>query len=182
MINLLPPGQKEQIRFAKLNRLALRYLWGLVVVVVVLAAVFAGAFYLMEQQTQAASADAASNQQRISELNSTFVPKAKAASDRLTAIKYVQGTQTHFSKVVADIAAVVPQGVSITSMTLTGNPKLPVTIAVTGTTYNSVLAFRNALTTSPRIANADLETITALDSGTLYQANVVVAFKPGEAK
>src|SRR6202042_2879804 len=117
--------------YAKLNRLLLRYLRGLVVVVIVLAVIFVGAFYLMAQQTAAASAGAASKQQTITKLTKTFVPEAKSASERLTAIKYVQGTQTHFSKVVADIAAVLPQGVSIASMTLTGDDKTPMTIAIT---------------------------------------------------
>lgn len=177
----MPPDLKEQIRYAKLNRLVVHYAWGLAVVLVVLGGVFGGAFYLLDQQTRQADAGAADDQQQIAKLNKTVLPEAKAASERLNAIKYVQGSQTRFSAVVADIAKVVPQGVSIDSMTLTGNDKTPVTIAVTANTYNDALAFRNALTTSPRIADADLETITSTSNGT-YQVNVVVAFKPGQAK
>jgi hypothetical protein len=71
--------------------------------------------------------------------------------------------------------------VSIDSMTLTGDDKAPMQIAVTAQTYASALAFRNALVTSLRIAQADLETITSNTNGT-FQTNVVVAFKPGQAK
>jgi Tfp pilus assembly protein PilN len=180
VINLMPPNMKEQIRYAKMNRTTLHYLWGLIVVLVVLGGVFGGAFYLLGQQQQAANAGAVGDQQQIAELNKTVLPEAKDASGRLNAIKYVQGTQTRFSAVISDIAKVVPSGVSIDSMTLTGNDKTPVTIAVTADSYNDALAFRNALTLSPRIANADLETITSSTNG--YEANVVVAFKPGEAK
>jgi Tfp pilus assembly protein PilN len=180
VINLLPPDLKDQIRYAKLNRLVLRYLRVVVVVVVVLAGIFAGAFYLLDQQTAVVTADVADKQKTIAGFNTSFLPAAKNASDRLNAIKYVQATQTRFSAVVADIAKVVPQGVSIDSMTLTGDDKTPVTIAVTAQSYSQALAFRNALITSPRIAGADLESISA--SGSTYQTSVVVAFKPGQAK
>jgi Tfp pilus assembly protein PilN len=117
----------------------------------------------------------------IKALDLTFTPKAKDASDRLAAIKFVQSSQTRFSSLVADIAKVVPQGVSINSMTLTGDDKAAVRIAVTAQTYSQALAFRNALITSPRIAGADLESIAA-SAGGGYSTSVVVAFKPGMAK
>ena len=181
MINLLPPDQKEQIRFAKLNRLALRYVRVLVVVAVVLAVIFGGSIYQLGQQTAGISSDVSDKQATIAALNKTFTPKAKDASDRLNAIKYVQGTQTRFSAVIADIAKVVPRGVSIDTMTLTGDDKSPVRIAVTAQSYSAALAFRNALITSPRIAGADLETISSTN-GSTYQTSVVIAFKPGQAK
>jgi Tfp pilus assembly protein PilN len=181
MINLLPSDQKEQIRYAKLNRLAIRYVRVLVVVVVVLGAIFGYSIMELGRQTAAVTNDVSAKEDTISALNKTFTPKAKDASDRLNAIKYVQGTQTRFSAVIADIAKVVPRGVSIDTMTLTGNDAAPVRIAVTAQSFSTALAFRNALITSPRIAGADLETVSSTN-GTTYQTNVVIAFKPGMAK
>jgi len=180
VINLLPPDQKEQIRYAKLNRLALRYVRVLIAVIIVLAVIFGGAFYQLNQQQSEIAKDVADKQATIAALNKTFTPKAKDASDRLAAIKYVQATQTKFSAVVADIAKVIPKGVSIDAMTLTGDDHAPVRIAVTAQSYAVALAFRNALITSPRIAGADLESISA--NGAQYQTSVVIAFKPGQAK
>ncbi|HUD11593.1 MAG TPA: PilN domain-containing protein [Candidatus Saccharimonadia bacterium] len=181
MINLLPPDLKEQIRYAKLNQLVLRYLRISIVVVIVLGVIFVGAFYMIGQQTAAVASGLAAKQQVIAQLNSTFVPEAQSASDRLTAIKYVQSTQTHFSAVISDLAKVLPQGVSIDSITLTGDDALPVDVAMTAQTYNEALAVRNALATSPRIANADLESISS-NTTDAYQVTVVIAFKPGQAK
>jgi Tfp pilus assembly protein PilN len=180
MINLLPPDQKEQIRYAKLNRLALRYVWVSVVVIGVLGGIFAGSLVMLDQQITQVTADVAVKKDTIADLNKTFTPKAKDASERLKAISYVQGTQTKFSALISDIAKVVPKGVSIDSMTLTGNDAVPVKLAVTAQSYAVALAFRNALITSPRIAGADLETISA--SGEVFQTSVVIAFKPGQAK
>jgi Tfp pilus assembly protein PilN len=181
MINLLPPDLKEQIRYAKLNRLILRYLQGTVAAVVVLGVIFAGAFYVIDQQTAGITSGLSAKQKTISQLNATFVPEAQSASDRLTAIEYVQSTQTHFSSVIADLAKVLPQGVSIDSITLTGDDQVPVDVAMTAQTYDEALAARNALATSPRIANADLESISSSTAND-YQVTVVIAFKPGEAK
>ncbi len=180
MISLLPPDQKEQIRYAKLNRLVLRYLRVLVVVAVLLGGVFAGAFYLLGMQTTQVASDVSTKQATITALNASFLPKAHDASARLNTIKYIQGTQTRFSAVVADIAKVLPQGVSIDSLTLTGNDRTPVQLAVTAQSYSAALAFRNALITSPRIAGADLESIAS--NGGTYQTSIVIAFKPGQAK
>ena len=180
MINLLPPEQKEQIRYAKLNRLALAYVRILVLVIVVLGGIFGAAIYWVGQTTEKVVADVADKTATIAELNKTFTPKAKDVSDRLAAIKFVQTTQTRFSAVIADIAKVVPQGVSIDAMTLTGDDKVPVRLTVSSSTYSGALALRNALITSPRVANADIETITS-NAGS-YQASIVIAFKPGQAK
>jgi len=181
VINLLPPELKDQIRYAKLNRLAIQYVRVSVVVVAVLGVIFAVSLYQLGQQTKSVAADVSEKQAVIAALNKTFTPKAKDASDRLNAIKYVLATQTRFSAVIADIAKVVPQGVSIDTMTLTGNDKMPLRISVTSTSYAGALAFRNALITSPRIAGADLETISS-NNGTTFGTSVVVAFKPGMAK
>jgi Tfp pilus assembly protein PilN len=182
MINLLPPDLKEQIRFAKLNRMALRYLRVVVAVVVVLGVIFAGALYLVKQQAAGVGTDVSSSQQTIDSLNSSVIPLAQDASNRLTAIQYVQSTQTHFSKVISDLASVLPQGVTIDSLTLNGNTKLPVTMSLTANTYDEALAVRNALATSPRIAYVDLESIAGQTSSgiTTYNVAVVIAFKTGE--
>jgi Tfp pilus assembly protein PilN len=181
VINLLPPDLKEQIRYAKLNRLTLRYLRLTVGVVVMLGGIFAGAFYLLQLQTTTVAADVTDKQGVIADLNRTFTPKAKDASERLNAIKFVQSTQTRFSQVVADIAKVLPQGVSIDSMTLTGDDKKSMRVGVTAQSYDGALAFRNALLTSPRIAGADIESINQASTAG-FKASVVVGFKPGQAK
>jgi hypothetical protein len=185
MINLLPPDIKEQVRYAKLNRAALSYVRGIVAVVVVLAGVFAGALIYLNVQSQAVAKDVAQKKDDIKVFTTTFLPKAKDASDRLDAIKYVQSTQMRFSLVVADIAKILPQGVSIDSTVLTGDDKKPITLAVTGDTYDTILAFRNALLTSPRISGADIISISkqAKETGpSSWSANLTVGFKPGQAK
>lgn len=181
MINLMPPTMKEQIRYAKLNRLVLHYVQITAVVVVVLAGIFAWALYQLNQQAGSADHEAAAKQAEVDALTKSFVPQAKQASDRLAAIKYIQDTQTHFSALIDDIAKVVPQGVSIDTMTLTGDDKSPLRISITANSYQAALAFRNALITSPRVAAADLESISSTSGGS-FTAAIVVGFNAGMAK
>ena len=179
MINLMPPAAKEQIRFAKYNRVALHYLQLVVAVVLVLAAIFATAIYFLDHQVSSLSSDLTSKQQTIA----SFAPAKATAADaaaRLNAIKYIEGTQTKFSQLLYDLAAVLPKGISINGIALTGDSNKPVVVSVQGTTYDQVLAFHDAIVTSPRISGADLENITATTTG--YQANVVLGFNPGQAK
>lgn len=179
MINLLSPQHKTEIYYAKLNRVALRYLRLLVLIVVVLGLIFGFTIFYLSSQTTKVSRDVATTQQQIAAL-APFQKQAQDVSTRLAAIKYIQGTQTRFSLLLDDIAKVLPTNVSLNGITLTGDDTKPVAVAVTGTTYDSILAFRNAMATSSRISGVDLNDISQGNGG--YTANVVIGFKPGEAK
>ena len=179
MINLMPPPVKEQLRYSKYNRAALHYLQLVVVVVAILAAIFMVAIIYLDRQVASIQTDLATKTQAIA----AFAPDKAVAADaaaRLNAIKLIQSSQTRFSQLLYDLAAVLPQGVSISGIALTGDATKPVIVSVSGHTYDQVLAFRDAVVTSPRIAGADLQNITQTTTG--YQAGVVLAFKPGEAK
>lgn len=182
MINLLPPDLKEQIRYAKLNRLVLRYLRVTVVMVIVLGGMFAGAYYLISNQAKTIAADVSTKESSINSQKKVLIPKAQDASERLNAIKYIQDTQTRFSGLIADLVKVLPQGVRLESVNLTGDDKAPVALSVSADTYDEVLALRNSLVTSPRIANADLVTIQGNPAKTAWTGTLVLSFKPGEAK
>jgi Tfp pilus assembly protein PilN len=179
MINLLPPTLKEQLRYAKLNRLMLRYLRLLVLIVIVLAGVFGASIYFLNAQADRSAKVVETEKAEIASYAPT-VTKARDAAERLNAIKYIQGTQTKFSLLLDDLAKVLPTGVSIDSITLTGDDTKPVRVSVTGNTYDSLLSFRNALAGSSRISGVDLESITQGDKS--FSSSVVIGFKPGAAK
>jgi Tfp pilus assembly protein PilN len=180
VINLLPPPLKEQLRYARYNQLALRYLRLLIALVVVLAGIFGASIYFLHQQSVLITKDVASKQADINQYAST-VKQAKDVADRLTAIKTIQASQTKFSLLLDDLAKVLPKGVSIDSITLTGDDKKPVRVSVTGSSYDSMLAFREALAGSPRISGVDLENVNQAGQGQ-FQSSVVIGFKPGQAR
>lgn len=179
MINLLPTTRKEDIRYAKLNRIVLRYLRLVILLGLVIGGILgATVFYVGVMKAQAAT-DVTNKQQEIT-ANAPFMKQAKDASDRLLAIKGIQVSQTRFSLLLDDLAKVLPQGVAIDTITLTGDDTKPVRIAVNGNTYNSVLAFRDAVANSSRISGVDLESISQDPGG--FHAGVVIGFKKGQAR
>jgi hypothetical protein len=150
---------------------------------VVLAGIFSWSILQVKNQTTSVSASVNDKQATLNALKKKVLPIAQDASDRLSAVKYVQDTQTRFSLLISDIAKVEPDGVSIDSLTLTGNDKASVRIGISSMTYDQVLAFRNAIITSPRVSGADIETITSqVHDGYSFVGSVVVGFKPGQAK
>ena len=151
----------------------------LVLVLVVLAAIFGVSLYFLGQQADALTRDVATKQQTIASFAPT-VKQSKEAADRLNAIKAIQASQTRFSTLLDDLAKVLPQNVAIVSITLTGDAAKPVRLTVTGDSYNSMLAFRDALAGSPRISGVDLEKIAQNTNS--FQSSVVIGFKPGQAK
>lgn len=185
MINLLPPDLKEQIKYAKFNRTVVRYVKLTIVVAVVLGGILAGSFYYLNLESTAAQNNVSAKQATIAQYKGSILPKATDAANRLNAIAYAQTAQTHFSKLLSDLAAVMPQGVSMNTIALTGNAAAPVTITVDAQTYDEILALRNALLTSPRIQAADINSIIATNPpqyGYNFQGSLVLAFKAGEAK
>jgi Tfp pilus assembly protein PilN len=185
MINLLPPDLKEQITYAKFNKIVVHYVRLTVVIAIVLAAIMVGSFYYLNLEVAAAQSNVTAKQQTIAQYKSTILPKATDASNRLNAIAYVQETQTHFSKLISDLSLVIPQGVALNTMSLTGNAAAPVQISVDSQTYDEVLALKNALLTSPRVQAVDITSIIQLypaQYGYNFQSILVIAFKPGEAK
>src|SRR5450755_3742504 len=130
MINLLPPQTKENIRYSKLNQYVMRYIRLLVVVIVVLAAAFAGTWYYVHQQVAQATRDTADKQATIAGYN-TLQTQANSANSRLTAISAIQAGQTKFSQLLDDLAAVMPKGAVLSSITLTGSDTTPVQVSIT---------------------------------------------------
>lgn len=184
MINLMPPTMKEQIRYGKLNRIILGYLRVLIVVIVVLAGLFGGAYYLINQQYKSIASDVAAKTSQLNQEKRTILPQAQDASQRLSAIAYVQQTQTNFSQLIADLANLMPVGVQLQSISLDGNAKAPVSMTVSAQTYDEVLALRNSLATSPRLSGVDIVNITSSKAanGATWSGTLVLAFNPGRAQ
>jgi len=179
MINLLPPDIQTQIRYAKYNRLMVGYVKLSVGVIIVIAAIFAGTIYYVDSETNHVAQGVRDRQDELAK-NLIFQKQAQEASDRLLAIKSLEASQTRFSVLLSDLSQYLPQGVALEGITLTGDDKKPLSVSISGASYDSILAFRNAVLLSSRIAGADLVSITNDASG--FHGSVVLAFKPGMAK
>lgn len=181
MINLLPPPVKAELGYAKLNAWVLRYLKLVVLVAIVLAVGFGATYAYIQHRIGDVNGQIDTDQTKV-DTYASLEAKARAANSRLTAIQAISNEKTHFSTLLSNLAQVTPQGVTISSLTLTGNATQPVLISFTATTYQTAVDFRDALVTSPRIAAADIQSISAAASGGGYVATIDIGFKPGEAQ
>lgn len=182
MINLLPPAYKQEIVFAKRNAVALRYLQmtlaaaGLVGLIMIIASI------KLSADTKRAESVLAPKDATIRALSQIEKP-ARELSKKLNQIKNLRSGQSHFSTLLGDLAKVTPKGIIISSLDLTGDQAKPLRITAVADSYESAVALREALVTSPRVAEADIEAIVP-QGGTSknLNVNVVLSFKPGQAR
>jgi Tfp pilus assembly protein PilN len=183
VINLLPPDIKEQIRYSRRNRLLRNYLIMSVSVTAVLAgALLGGRLYLNQQVSDAQSRIADKNLQIAS--YKKVEDDAKKINARLSAIQSIQKSQTKFSVLLDDLAQNLPQGSSISSLTLTGDEQKPVRMMVNAVDYGTATSVRDSITKSKRISAADIESIQGPDNQKTkyYQVTVSFAFNPGATR
>jgi Tfp pilus assembly protein PilN len=180
MINLLPPQAKSESTYAKRNQVMLRYISLLILIALVLAVELGGAAVYIQQQGEKYTKETEAKTSQIATFKS-LEDQAKAANSRLKAFKTLSGNQARFSSLLADLASHTPKGVSINSITLTGDASQAVKIAATANSYASAAGFRDALATSDRVKDAAIEDIANPGEG-VYKVNVTVAFKPGGSK
>lgn len=179
MINLLPPPIKEQIAFAKLNAMLLYYVKVAVGVTLVLCGSFVGMQMHLQSRIDSSGTTINDKQAKISTYKD-LETKVASINAQLTAIKTVQQNQPKFSQLLADLAAAMPKGASLSNLLLTGDEKKPVHITATTDSYATAATLRDALSTSPRISQVDLNSVSVSTNG--FSATITFLFKPGKAK
>ncbi len=155
----------------------------IVLIVAVGAAVGVGFFgsHLYLNQQLKATADSIASKEAGAASYKEIEAAAKTLNGRVAAIKAIQDNQPKFSAVLTDLAKAVPQNASITNLSLTGDDTKPVRISADATTYQTAVSFRDALAASPRIAGADIDSITG-NTANGFHVNITIGFKPGMAK
>ena len=160
MINLLPPETRSQLAAARANRLLLRYnILLLAAVAFMLAAIGLVYVYLGNAQ---ASAEA-SIQENLARVGDYSAVEAEANSFRqdLANAKQILDTDVTYTKVVLEIASVLPQGVILDTLNLdSATFGTPTTLNAKVNNYTTVLALKDALQKSSLFSDASIQTIS----------------------
>ncbi|TAK89202.1 hypothetical protein EPO04_03845 [Patescibacteria group bacterium] len=181
MINLLPPAFKSELRYSRYNASLLRYLKLTILVCLGLAAMLYGGRWYLGQQTAAVEQRVAQKQDSIKKYKEVET-KGAALNQRLNSIQTIQKSQAKFSVLLTDLAQYMPQGSSISTITLTGDDKKPVRLTVKAADYKTALAFRDSITKSSRVSAADIESIKKDTESNFYVVTVTFSFNPGKAR
>lgn len=174
MISILPPEQKEQIRFSKYNVTARHYLIAIVMISLAVGASLYIGHYYADQQI-------ADYEQNLEEIRSKASSHKELQSDvetlntRLTKIDALLESRTSFSNVLSDLASVLPSGAFINGVSLTGEVDQPLELTITTRSRDQSLVLRNALLTSPRITTADIQSISPNTDGG-FNVVIIVGF------
>lgn len=179
MISILPPEQKEQLRFSKYNVSARNYL----LAIILIFATVGSSLYIGHRYADQQIATYESNLENIRKETAEqakLQTNVETLNARLKIIDSLLKNRTNFSEVLTDLANVMPSGAFINGVSLTGEVDQPLELTITTQSRAQGLVLRNALLTSPRIATADIQSIIPGATGD-FNVIIVVGFDEGES-
>lgn len=164
MINLLPPLEKKELRAARTNVLLLRYNFFLLGAVAFLgAATIITYIYLT---TTKSNAEQAINENRAKE--SAYAATAAEAQQfraNLTTAKQILDHEVTYSKVIVNIAQILPSGVVLDNLNLDAQTFGTETVFnARAKNYDRALALKEAFEKSLMFSNVHFQSITTGDS------------------
>lgn len=183
MINLVSPQSKKELKAARGNRVVRNYYLIVLFAAVLLGCIFAVGFYVTITATKQAEAQKAQNAQNAA----VYAQTRKAAEDftkDLAVAKTILASDVRFSKLITDIASVIPPGVILTNLTFaaTQNQNAPLTINARAKTFDAAIKLKNNLEASPIFENVRLINASDDASGSTYPVAVSLSVQFTKAK
>lgn len=178
MINLLSPETKKQIRAARMNVVLVNYCLLIGVTAVCMAAIFGVGFWadMNDQQTAQESKDTSTN--AAAEYSKTRTAATAFAKDLATA-KTILANNVSFSKLITDIASVVPSGVILNNLSLgTNTNNAPITISGRASTSQRAIDLKNSLEASAIFENVSFINVSRTDTAVLLTPDPLVTKYP----
>lgn len=165
MINLLPQETKAQLAAARANRLLLRYNVLLLAAIGFLLAAI-GLVYIYLGSAKAAAETAIAN--NIAKVGDYSAVEAEASSfkQNLSNVKQILDNDVTYTKVILEIANVLPAGVVLDTLNLDSTTfGTPTTLTTRVSDYPTVLALKDSLQKSSLFSNVSIQTISSDGTG-----------------
>ncbi len=165
MINLLPPEIKRETNAARANRLLVRYdilLVGSIVFIsgaILLVYIYLGSTKAIAEQT------VADNIAKAGDYGSVEA-EATAFKQDLTNARQILDSDATYTKVILEIASVLPSGVVLDTLSLDSQTfGTPTTLAANVRDYSTVLRLKDSLQGSSIFSDVSIQTISDSGSG-----------------
>lgn len=185
MINLLPPHLKDQKKYAQRNRQLLSVMAVSVWLMFSIASALVASWYVIYRNQQKAE-QKLEEQAAQSKRFGSIEQDAKTLADRLGSIEKIQGSQTHFSRLLNEVAAMTPSGVYLSNLQVGSEANSTMKISAYAETEQAAASFKNALEKSSRFSSAALQNLDAdkdpFTGKSTYRLNLVVGLKEGALK
>ncbi len=165
MINLLPPDIKKQTSAARTNLLLLRYTILLLGAVAFLLAAIGLVYVYLGNAKSTAEETIADNIARAGDYGSVETD-ANAFRQNLANAKQILDSDIKYTKVILEIANVLPSGIVLDTLSLDSQTfGTPTTLAANARDYATVLRLKDSLQASSIFSNVSIQTISDGGSG-----------------
>ena len=159
MINLLPPDAKSQIKAARSNRLLVRYIFLLFGAFAFLLLAIGVVYVNLTSTGAAAEETVAFNRSKVGDY-ATIESRAAAFRQDLTRAKEILNNDVAYTKVILEIAQVLPSGTVLDTLSLDSKTfGSPTTLAAKVKDYPTVLTLKNSLQNSNVFSNVSIQSI-----------------------
>ena len=177
MINLLSSDHKSAIRSARVNVILVRYSSILLIAIAFILGVLYVSYTILQRTEASAQAQIEANDIKADVYSDTKT-QVDQLSQSLAQAKAVLDQETRYSKVLTSIAALMPPGTIIDTLTLEStNPSAPITLKVLAKTSNDAIALQNQFRSSPLISAPNFQSVTETGSDVDgYPASITMSF------
>lgn len=186
MINLLPPEEKRQLRAAQSNVLLLRYNEALVFAVAFLVIALGVAYVYLNNASGVAHKTISDNKAKVVDYAPVQAQASQFRSNLATA-KQILDSEVTYSKVILEIANLMPSGSVLQNLSLDSTTfGTPTQLIALAKDYPTALTLKNSFEKSSLFSDVHFDSITATASGTGNTYPMVVTLdvtiKKGAAK
>src|SRR5690606_22635068 len=181
MINLLPPETKEEIRYGRFNVLAVQYAALVIAVSLSLLAVLLFGVAVVSTDEQSLKENLKDKEAVLAEFQDDLA-EAKELEGRIDTISALLEREVSFSALLQDIGSVIPNGASLTGLSLTGDETLPLRIAADINNQSLAAVLQENLENSDLFENADIQNVAASEfdeagNAIRYNVQIMVNFE-----
>lgn len=172
MINLLPHEEKRQLQAARTNTLLIRYNIFLLGIIAFMGLAIGVTYVYLSSTLSTAEQTIQSNQTHVAQYASVQA-QAQQFRDRLSTAKQILDNEVTYSKVILEIAQVIPSGVVLQTLSLdSGTFGTPTTLTGQAKDYASALAFKDSFSKSPLFSDVHFQTIDTTSGTGSYPVTV----------
>lgn len=165
MINLLPDDAKAEIYAARTNVKLVNYILILALGVIFLGAVSAGVYLVLITTEAGAKALIAENTSKSSSYSSVRA-QADSLRSSLSSAKIILDKEVEYTKVVMGVAAAMPDGVVLDSLSLNASTfGTPITLQAYAKTTEDALALKDNFQRSPLFSGVTFISLAGSSGG-----------------
>lgn len=165
MINLLPSDIKEARRYGRRNRSLIGYCFGVIVIgVFTISIAFFNMRFVMDDETRLKQ-EMSERQPELEMLEKDQQEIEKIATQLKTIDKLYSG-EVKFSELIPNIGGLLPNGVVLNALTLTGGKTSPLQLDVDIEAQNLAAVLQQNLVNSDIFEAVDISSITSKGTGT----------------